>query len=83
MCHVCYPSLSYYKCKKGLIRLSTVVIHMREHILTPRERKVVETFLKNHITNNDIYILKFRIKAAQPRLKEDMRLIEELVKEAP
>ena len=56
---------------------------MREHILTPRERKVVETFLKNHITNNDIYILKFRIKAAQPRLKEDMHLIEELVKEAP
>ena len=48
---------------------------MREYILTQRERKIVETFIESGIKLNGFSVLSIRLKRANERLTEDLKLI--------
>ena len=48
---------------------------MREYILTQRERKIVETFIESGVKLNGFSVLSIRLKRANERLTEDLKLI--------
>jgi hypothetical protein len=52
---------------------------MRLYILTEKERKEIKRFLKNGESTNLIKVLKFRAKRHIEELREDMKLLENLV----
>jgi hypothetical protein len=47
--------------------------------LTELEREEIERFLKNRESTNLIKVLKFRAKRHIEELREDLKLLEELV----
>jgi hypothetical protein len=51
---------------------------MRLYILTKKERKEIERFLKNRKSTNLVKVLKFRANKHIEELREDIRLLEEL-----
>lgn len=48
---------------------------MREYVLTPRERKILEDFIESGIKLNGFSVLVIRLKRANKRLMTDMKLI--------
>ena len=48
---------------------------MREYILTQRERKILETFIESGVKLNGFSVLSIRLKRANERLTEDLKLI--------
>lgn len=48
---------------------------MREYVLTTRERKILENYIENGIKLNGFSVLAIRLKRANKRLGEDMKLI--------
>jgi hypothetical protein len=52
---------------------------MRLYILTEKERKEIQRFLKNGESTNLIKVLKFRAKRHVEGLRGDIRLLEDLV----
>jgi hypothetical protein len=48
---------------------------MREYVLTPRERKILEDFIESGIKLNGFSVLVIRLKRASKRLVADMKLI--------
>jgi hypothetical protein len=57
------------------------VIAMRLYILTKKERKEIERFLKNRESTNLIKVLKFRAKRHVEELREDVKLLDELIED--
>ena len=55
-------------------------ISMREYILTPRERKILETFVEEGLKLDGFSVLAIRLKRAGRRLMEDTELIKEALK---
>jgi hypothetical protein len=53
---------------------------MREYILTEKEREAIRKFLEDHVPNDYIHLLRHRGKQCLEALKEDMRLLEALLK---
>jgi hypothetical protein len=51
---------------------------MRLYILTEKEHKEIQRFLKNRKSTNLIKVLKFRAKRHIGQLRADIKLIEEL-----
>ena len=62
------------------MNLTTAVRNMREYILTVRERKAIEKFLKDEKPTNLIYVLRHRTTKSLKRLDEDITLLQRLVK---
>jgi hypothetical protein len=54
---------------------------MRLYILTEKERKEIQRFLKNRESTNLIKVLKFRAKRHIGELREDVKLLEELIED--
>jgi len=54
-------------------------IALRLYILTEKERKEIEQFLKNRESTNLIKVLKFRANKHLEELRKDIKLLEELV----
>lgn len=52
---------------------------MRLYILTEREREEIQRFLKNRESTNLIKVLRFRATRHIERLREDLKLLEELI----
>jgi len=52
---------------------------MRTYILSPHERKIIETFMETGLNLNGFNVLRLRIKRALPRLEEDLNLIKEFI----
>jgi len=48
---------------------------MREYVLTPRERKILESYIESRIKLNGFSVLAIRLKRASKKLTEDMKLI--------
>lgn len=48
---------------------------MREYVLTPREKKILEDFIESGIKLNGFSVLVIRLKRASKRLMADMKLI--------
>jgi len=48
---------------------------MREYVLTPRERKILESYIESRIKLNGFSVLAIRLKRANKKLTEDMKLI--------
>ena len=48
---------------------------MREYVLTPRERKILEDFIESGIKLNGFSVLVIRLKRASKRLMADLKLI--------
>jgi hypothetical protein len=59
--------------------VTRLAIAMRLYILTKKERKEIERFLKNRESTNLIKVLKFRANKHLQELREDIRLLEALV----
>ena len=56
-----------------------VVRFMREYILTEKERREIEKYLKDGKATNLIYVLRSRGLKALRRLREDLGFLEKLV----
>jgi hypothetical protein len=54
---------------------------MRLYILTEKERKEIQRFLRNRESTNLIKVLKFRAKRHIGELQEDVKLLEELIED--
>jgi hypothetical protein len=54
-------------------------ITMRLYVLTERERKEIKRFLKSRESTNLIKVLRFRATRHIEGLREDLKLLEELV----
>lgn len=54
-------------------------ITMRLYVLTERERKEIKRFLKDRESTNLIKVLRFRATRHSERLREDLKLLEELI----
>jgi hypothetical protein len=54
---------------------------LREYILTERERKILETFVKEGIKLDGFSVLALRMKYSSRRLLEDMELVKAATKE--
>jgi hypothetical protein len=52
---------------------------MRLYILTELERNEIKRFMKNRESTNLIKVLKFRANKHLEELREDMKLLEELL----
>jgi hypothetical protein len=52
---------------------------MRLYILTEKERKEIRRFLKDRESTNLIKVLKFRATKHLEELREDIKLLEELL----
>ena len=52
---------------------------MREYILTEKERREIEKYLKDGQATNLIYVLRSRGLKALERLKEDVNLLERVI----
>lgn len=48
---------------------------MREYVLTPRERKILEAFIESGIKLNGFSVLTIRLRRAHKKLMEDMKII--------
>ncbi|MGB9841497.1 MAG: hypothetical protein ACPLKZ_02105 [Candidatus Bathyarchaeales archaeon] len=53
---------------------------MREYILTDREREILQTYLENNIKLDGFSVLALRLKRANKKLLEDVKLIEAFLK---
>jgi hypothetical protein len=53
--------------------------YVRLYILTKKERKEIRKFLKNRESTNLIKVLKFRANKHIEELREDIKLLEELL----
>jgi len=51
---------------------------MREYILTDKERREIEKYLKEGKATNLIYVLRHRSSKSLRRLKEDLKFLEML-----
>ena len=56
-----------------------VVRFMREYILTEKERREIEKYLRDGKATNLIYVLRSRGLKALERLKKDLEFLEKLV----
>ena len=56
-----------------------VVRFMREYILTEKERREIEKYLKDGKATNLIYVLRSRGLKALEQLKKDLDVLEKLV----
>ena len=54
-------------------------ITMRLYVLTERERKEIKRFLKDRESTNLIKVLRFRATRHIEGLREDLKLLEELI----
>jgi len=54
---------------------------MRLYILTELERDQIKRFLKNRKSTNLIKVLRFRAKRHVKELREDIKLLEELIED--
>jgi len=52
---------------------------MREYILTEKERREIERYLRDGNATNLIYVLRSRGLKALERLREDLKFLEKLV----
>lgn len=52
------------------------VISMREYILTQREREILKTFVETGVKLNGFSVLAIRLKRANKKLSDDMKLIK-------
>jgi hypothetical protein len=53
---------------------------MRLYILTELEREEIKRFLKNRESTNLIKVLRFRTSKHIQELREDMKLLEEMIR---
>ena len=53
---------------------------MREYILTERERKILETFIKQGIKLDGFSVLALRLERSNKKLIEDIELIKATLK---
>jgi len=53
---------------------------MREYILTERERKILETFIKQGIKLDGFSVLALRLERSNKKLIEDIELIKAALK---
>ena len=51
------------------------VVSVREYILTPRERKILEAFVESGVRLDGFSVLIIRLKRASKKLMQDMELI--------
>ena len=56
------------------------MISMREYILTERERKILETFIKQGIKLDGFSVLALRLERSNKKLIEDIELIKATLK---
>ena len=56
------------------------MISMREYILTERERKILETFIKEGIKLDGFSVLALRLERSNKKLIEDIELIKAALK---
>jgi hypothetical protein len=49
---------------------------VREYVLTPRERRILEKYVESGIRLDGFSVLIIRLRRARKRLTEDMNLIE-------
>ena len=49
---------------------------MREYILTERERKILETFVKDNVKLDGFSVLALRLKRSNKKLIKDMELVK-------
>ena len=52
---------------------------MRSYIFTEVERKLIDTYLKSGTKVQDFYVLLNRINSSFSRLREDMKLLEQIL----
>jgi len=48
---------------------------MRQHVLTPRQKKIIEIFLETGIKAEGFGVLKWRVKNYLPTVEEEIELI--------
>lgn len=56
------------------------MVSMREYILTERERKILETFIKQGIKLDGFSVLALRLERSNKKLIEDIELIKAALK---
>ena len=56
------------------------MVSMREYILTERERKILETFIKEGIKLDGFSVLALRLERSNKKLIEDIELIKATLK---
>ena len=55
---------------------NSLVISMREYLLTPREREILKTYVETGVKLNGFSVLIIRLKRANEKLAEDFRLMQ-------
>jgi hypothetical protein len=55
---------------------------VRQYILTDTERKMLETYAKTGVKLQDFRVLMFRIKKAHKSLKNDFKLIDDVLQKS-
>jgi len=77
---VVLPPLRYYDRSAKYKNATVIVTDMREFIFTPHERAMISHFLETGNQGPGFRTLKFRIKKNVVKLRDDMVLIEKLLK---
>jgi hypothetical protein len=63
------------------VAVTKLEIAMRLYILTEVERDEIKRFLKKRESTNLIKVLRFRAKKHVKELREDIKLLEELIED--
>ena len=74
--------LGYYGSEVKYLKVTIVVIWgnvMRQYILTEREREEIAKYLKGKKVTHLISVLRLRAKRYLESLKEDIRLLEQVI----